>query len=199
MSKRIAVLSMTNISCSNATGSLLARLFLKWPKENILQVCKYRADDEVANQYDNVVPLYDFMEKQRISNNFFLKGGAVVLRRLLFPLFFFVGNKRKILSEIQEFDADILYLRIVGEPFYYLKLTAFLKKELKIPLVIHFMDDYDLSLKKDGKRNLIAKIQSKMYVRYLQEIVDISDLNFAISESMAEELTKRHSKFFSRT
>jgi hypothetical protein len=189
---KIAILSMTNISVSNATGSLLSRLFKGWKKEDIIQICKYQHSDEVADQYQNIIPFYDFMEKQRASSNWFLKLPAAILRRVFFPLLFFYGNQNQILKALQKFKPQILYLRVVAKPFYYLKLACFLKEKLDIPLVLHFMDDYDLHLQLEAKWNPIRAIENRLYSHYLKRTIALSDLNYAISESMAEAFKIRY-------
>lgn len=183
---------MTNISVSNATGSLLSRLFKGWKKEDIIQICKYRHSDEVADQYKNVIPFYDFMEKQRASSNWVLKLPAAILRRLFFPLMFFIGNQNQILKQLQKFKPEVLYLRVVAKPFYYLKLACFLKEKMGVPLVIHIMDDYDLHLQLEAKWNPIRFIENRLYTHFLKKTIALSDLNYAISESMAEAFEVRY-------
>lgn len=183
---------MTNISCSNATGSLLSRLFKDWSKEEILQICKYRHSDEIADQYSQILPFYDFMEKWRASSNWLLKLPAALLRRLFFPLLFFIGNERYLLKKLKKFQPEVLYLRVVAEPFYYLKLACFLKEQLNIPLVLHFMDDYDLHIELAAQKNPVKWLQNRLYKKYLKKTLALSDLNFAISESMAEAFGIRY-------
>ncbi|RMG83965.1 MAG: hypothetical protein D6714_08895 [Bacteroidetes bacterium] len=193
---KIALLSMTNISVSNATGSLLARLFEGIPPDDIVQVTKYRHSDEVADRYTRHIPFYDFLERQRASENRLVKLPAAALRRLLFPLMFFVGNKHSVLRQLRNFQPDLLYLRVVAEPFYYLPLALFLKKNLGIPLVLHFMDDYDLHLQIEARKNPVRYIQSRLYRHFLRQVIAQSDLRFAISENMARAFQTRYGASF---
>ncbi|HFA47952.1 MAG TPA: hypothetical protein ENJ95_02915 [Bacteroidetes bacterium] len=194
---KIAILSMTNISFHNATGSLLYRLFCNFKNENIIQICKYRHQDEAASQYNHVIPFYDFLEKQRASDNLFSKIPAAILRRLLFFLRPFIGNKKEVLKRLQISKPDILYLRVVGEPIYFLTMACFLKSKLGIPLVCHFMDDYDAQFEFESKKNIIKKIKKNIYQNKLKKTINISSHNFAISSSMKTAFEKRYGVPFS--
>lgn len=189
---KIAILSMTNISCSNATGSLLFRLFKTWDKNNITQICKYNHQDEVSELFHPPLPFYDLLEKERTSNNPLVKYPAVGIRRIFFPLKYKNGNQDKLLQHLKSFQPDLLYLRVVGIPFYYLTLTLFLKEKLGIPLVLHFMDDYDLQLQIKSKNSVIKKYQSEWYSKTLAKVIQKSDLNLVISESMKTGFKERY-------
>ena len=115
---KIAILSMTNISCSNATGSLLYRLFKTWDKNNITQICKYNHRDEVSRLFHPPLPFYDLLEKERTSNNPLVKYPAAGVRRIFFPLKYKNGNQDELLQQLKNFQPDLLYLRVVGIPFY---------------------------------------------------------------------------------
>lgn len=189
---KIAILSMTNISCSSATGSLLYRLFKNWDKNNIVQICKYNHRDEVSELFKPPLPFYDLLEKERASNNPLVKYPAAGVRRILFPLKYKNGNQDELLLQLKTFQPDLLYLRVVGIPFYYLTLTLFLKEKLGIPLVLHFMDDYDLQLQIKSKNSVVKKYQSDWYSKTLAKVIQQADLNLVISESMKTGFKERY-------
>lgn len=182
----IAVLSSTNISGKSATGSLMNSLFKNWPKEKLVQVTKYYDSDEVAQQYQTPFPFYDFLEKQRQSNNPVTWLAAATLRKALFPLKLRQGNKKAVLQHLRQQGTELLYLRVEAEPFYFLTLALYLQHELQVPLVLHFMDDFGTLLEKRGKKNPVQGFYARFYARAVQTLVGKAAKVLVISESMKE-------------
>ena len=193
---KIAIFSPNNISFYTATGSLLYFLFENFSDEQIVQVTKNWYNNEDVGKFNNIIPFRDFLWKERNSKNKLIAFAAKVVRHFCGLCKIFFGNKKEVLKSVEKFEPDVLYLRIVGEPYYYLPMTLYVKKKLNIPLVIHFMDDFELRLLATSKYNLARKITYYLYNNLLKKVLSVSDVNFVISESMKEAFAERYGKEF---
>ncbi|MCB0644706.1 MAG: hypothetical protein KDC44_23840, partial [Phaeodactylibacter sp.] len=111
-SYKVVVLSPHNICGSVTSGVALHRFLGAWPKDAILQVCKYNTQDEVSAKYREIIPFYDFGERLRQSKVLPIRYLGVFLRRLFFFLPLFVGNRKAILRELKKHEPDLLFLQV---------------------------------------------------------------------------------------
>jgi glycosyltransferase involved in cell wall biosynthesis len=92
---------------------------------------------------------------------------------------------------LSEFKPDILYLQVSSRETI-LFATA-LCDFLKIPAVIHFMDDWPTTISSTG---LFKNYWSKKIDGELKSLLEKTDLHLSISDAMSEEYGKRYKKKF---
>lgn len=176
---------MTSLSCSNATGSLLATLFHNWPHENLLQISSNVPEDEVTTSYN------DFFIPKGIGD--ILPAVMVLPSAKLFELY--CTNYKNLLKIVQQFKPDIIYTRIVGHPLYFTDICYRLAHTLKIPLVSHIMDDYERLLATSS--NPVERYITRPVFAYrLRKVINLSKISFVISPKMAEAFSPRYNNQF---
>lgn len=184
---RIAVISMTSLSCSNATGSLLATLFHDWPPENLLQISTNIPEDEVTSSYTQI-----FRPKSG-GDIPPLLGGPVLRRTRLADMYCF--NWENLLKTVRQFKPDILYARIVGYPLFFTDISYKLARNLKLPMACHIMDDYE-RLFAASPNPFERYIIKPIFAHRLYRLLNQSGINFAISAKMAEAFSNRYNISF---
>ncbi|MGB9498876.1 MAG: glycosyltransferase [Dissulfuribacterales bacterium] len=174
---KVVILSKTSLSCSNATGSFLANLFKPWPPERLLQISNNISDDEIGSQYN-----LKFKVKFIADKFFFL--------RYLFIFSILPLNILFLMRKIRAFKPDMIYVRVVDEPIFYVIFGRILAKKFNVPLVTHTMDDYDRLLSTSNgaiKRSFLRLI----FRQSLRKLFDSAQLNFSISEKMTLAYEKK--------
>jgi glycosyltransferase involved in cell wall biosynthesis len=123
-----------------------------------------------------------------------------IVNGIFYPFLRWIGLFHKIsnisLSErmktwLSEFKPDILYLQASSRETI-LFATA-LCDFLKIPAVIHFMDDWPTTISSTG---LFKNYWSKKIDGELKSLLEKTDLHLSISDAMSEEYEKRYKKKF---
>jgi glycosyltransferase involved in cell wall biosynthesis len=92
---------------------------------------------------------------------------------------------------LSEFRPEILYLQVAAHEE--VVFTNELINHLKIPVVIHMMDDWPTAISEKG---LFKKYWSKKINKEFRSLLDNIDLYFSISDAMTNEYTKRYNKYF---
>ena len=92
---------------------------------------------------------------------------------------------------LTEFDPDIVYIQVAArnEIVFAKELIDY----LKVPSVIHFMDDWPATI---GSHGLFKKIWSHKIDTELKSLVDKVDLHLSISDAMSDEYKNRYNKKF---
>ena len=183
---RIAIISLTALSCSNATGSLLATLFHNWPHDNLLQISTTIPEDEVTSSYHQYF-------RPKSSSDIFPPLGGVLRQTRLIDMFCL--NWKSLQKTVEKFQPDILYTRVVGYPLFFTNLSYKLSRNLQLPLVCHIMDDYERLFStspKQFERYLIKAI----FTHNFRKLLNQSCFNFAISPKMAKTFSDRYNAPF---
>jgi len=94
---------------------------------------------------------------------------------------------KSIFQQVEKFEPDIIYYRLVDEPTY---LHTFAEQLLKrypiVPLITHIMDDWPERLRRNDQH---AYLKAKMM---LQSVFERSRLNFSICDSMSRAFSERY-------
>ncbi|MEN8136794.1 MAG: hypothetical protein ABFS18_14870 [Thermodesulfobacteriota bacterium] len=177
---------MTSLSCSNATGSLLATLFNDWPPENLLQISTIIPEDEITSSYTQYF-------RPKSGSNIPPPLGAIFHRTKFADLYCL--NWKNLLNTVRQFEPDLLYTRIVGHPLFFTDIGCKLARNLKLPMACHIMDDYE-RLFAASPNPFERYIVKPIFAHRLREILNLSNLNFAISSKMAKAFSKRYKSHF---
>ncbi len=178
---RTVIISMTSLSCSNATGSLLSTIFHNWHPEQLLQITTIIPNDEITSSYKH------YLIPKSLKHIFSNKKTAI---SHLIPHIFCL-NWKKILTTVQKFKPDILYTRIVGWPLFFNGIALKLSQELNLPMACHIMDDYE-GLFASSSNILLRQIVRPLFSLQLQRIINQSSLHFSISRKMSEAFSSRY-------
>jgi glycosyltransferase involved in cell wall biosynthesis len=179
---RVAVLSMTALGSACATGQLLATLFRDWSPESLFQVYTLPPAGDLAGGAG------PGLKGRHLTELLPLPGRLVPALRLADGICL---NARAVRDRLAAFAADVLYLRVVGHPLYYLRLARWLADELDLPLVCHVMDDYELlySLSRSAsERRLLAP----RFAALLRAVLARASARLAISDSMSRAFRVRY-------
>lgn len=98
---------------------------------------------------------------------------------------------RKFTDWLNEYKPEILYLQVSTRDE--INFGVELVEHLKIPSVIHMMDDWPKTIARKG---LFHKVIEKRIDRELKNLFNIIDLHLSISDAMSEEYLKRYKKNF---
>jgi glycosyltransferase involved in cell wall biosynthesis len=92
---------------------------------------------------------------------------------------------------LSEFDPEILYLQVAARNE--ISFTKELIGYLKVPAVIHVMDDWPSTI---SDRGLFKRYWSEKIEREFKSLLDCVVLHLSISDAMSEEYRKRYNKVF---
>jgi glycosyltransferase involved in cell wall biosynthesis len=190
---RVAIVSLTELGSSSATANLLASLFEDWAPDSIFQISTVASEDEVSLRYpESFQPIS--LGEQWLSSTSGVRR-TLASSRLGHYLEFICGNVDVLCDELQRFQPDVIYTRVVGQPFYYVELPRILASRLNVPLICHVMDDYEkqLMLSPDSWDRLFLV---KKYQRSLRKLLTYATTNIAISQNMAEVFKHRYKRSF---
>ena len=178
---KVLIVNSQSVKADNATGITLRSLWKDWPKENVLELYE---DTRLENVDDfslssivlplECIPLKKTMlgkrgksinHKMKNSSNFCIKRCVKKIRQNfvyladLSPVKVDFDTKEKIL----QFAPDVIYT--LGGGVVPLKLSYQIAKELDLPIVIHFMDNWTESLQENDL------VISKIYFRIMSNIL----------------------------
>lgn len=204
---------------SSATGITMSNLFRGWPKNQIFQIytANISPDLELCQKNmrlssQNLKPFSYFrrvtsspisLHKEKLElhkmnsgqKNGFSNSLLGWLRKSVVPFLDFLPYELhpKNLKTIQEFKPDVIY-SMLGS-IRMVRLVSTLARELNIPVVPHFMDDWVSTYSVPGR-----SVGSPFHVGYLQRAVrnlfDSIPVGMSIGEAMSQEYTKRYSRKF---
>jgi glycosyltransferase involved in cell wall biosynthesis len=142
-----------------------------------------------------------FEEKKEIPVNSVQRGLRYKLVNTYFyPLLRWLGLfhftttlslSEKFKSWLTEIDPGILYLQVATRDE--ILFAEELIDHLKVPSVIHFMDDWPTTI---SSRGLFKRYWSHKIDKELKSLLNKVDLHLSISEAMSEEYKKRYNKNF---
>lgn len=92
---------------------------------------------------------------------------------------------------LNEYNPEVLYLQVAT--FDTIKFAHTLLDHLKIPAVIHMMDDWPSTI---SKRGLFSKYWKRKIDQELIRLLDRTGLFLSISDAMSDEYRKRYNKEF---
>jgi len=136
------------------------------------------------------VPVNSIQEglRYKVVNNFFYP----FLRWIgVFHFSSTISISKRFKNWLLEFNPEILYLQIAVRNE--IKFAEELINQLKIPSVIHLMDDWPSTISASG---LFNKHWSAKIDKEFKELLNQVDLHLSISDAMSEEYKKRYNKKF---
>ncbi|MBE0655883.1 MAG: glycosyltransferase, partial [Bacteroidales bacterium] len=92
---------------------------------------------------------------------------------------------------LADFNPEIVYLQVSTRDTILFAME--LKEYLKVPSVIHIMDDWPSTV---SKRGILNKYWDRIIDREFRKLLDGTDLFLSISEAMSSEYRKRYAKDF---
>jgi len=202
---RVLIVNLQSVNHNNATGITLRSIFSRFRKEDIYEVYMQpclRASDAISLQSERLqagvcLPrkaANRLIGKASVSNT----KAAVILteersflralrRRLIMlldfePVILMPGLMRK----INLFRPDCIYT--LGNAIDVMKLVVKLSVMLKIPVIPHFMDNWQTSHRYGKSR---YPYHRKITQKWLKKLYSRSNCALVISERMASEYTER--------
>lgn len=106
----------------------------------------------------------------------------------IYPFLDRIRVTEQLIRWIKEFNPDYIYSQLSNREL--IKFVGDLNVQLKIPIVIHIMDDWPLTLNKKG---ILKNYWDKKIYKELKNLLDKATYRFAISKAMAEEYSIRYS------
>ena len=211
MDKKAKLLFITPVGFNFITGGgvTFRNLFKGWPIDQIaiIHADELKQDAEICKKYFKICGrekkiFYQFFvkkneinlsKKQQFSSNIKKQKILRKIKDILFgdsiPQSFFFSKELKLF--IEEFKPTIIYT-ILGSN-YFMSMVDHIQQEYKLPLTIHFMDDWQSCIYKKGIFSLLERKKMKFL---LKKIIKNSDICMAISDEMKIEYTKRYKKQF---
>jgi glycosyltransferase involved in cell wall biosynthesis len=126
--------------------------------------------------------------RHKVVNNYFYP----LLRWAgLFHFSTTLSLSEKFKNWLAEFDPEIVYLQVAARDE--IVFAKDLIDHLKVPSVIHFMDDWPTTI---SSRGLFKRYWSHKIEKELKSLLDKVDLHLSISDAMSEEYRKRYKKKF---
>lgn len=145
--------------------------------------------------------LKSFDKKVEVPVNFIQTGLRYkIVNSLFYPFLRWIGLfhcvtkisiSKKLKNWLSEFDPEVLYLQVStrDEITFAKELIAY----LKVPSVIHVMDDWPSTISNKG---LFKKYWSNKIDTELKQLLNKVDLHLSISDAMSDEYMKRYNKNF---
>ena len=211
---KVLIVNSQSMKANNATGITLRSLWTGWPKECMLELVE---DSVIENCNDfslnsivlpsKCTPLKKILLSkigkkinQRIKKNgvAHAQGPSDIKKRIrqnivyladLSPVKIDFQTKQKVI----DFDPDVIYT--LGGSVVTLKLSSQLAKELRLPIVVHFMDNWLECLQENDL--IISKFYLNLLVSSLNKCLKFSNICIAISEEMALTYAKKLNLEFS--
>ncbi|MFC2096250.1 glycosyltransferase [Bacteroidota bacterium] len=205
---------------NSGPGITISNLFENWPREKLALVADtkniQRNDFSICpkayrlgNKEFKILFPFNFLFRTGKSGQLIQQDkqkAAIKINKknkfyLLFEWLFFslgfnmfafrIKLSKNLLNFIRDFNPEIIYSQLGKLELIY--IVNEIKKEFKIPLAIHFMDDWPLSL----GRGPLKKYWKKKIDKNLRHLLRNTDISFAISEGMKDAYTFRYQKEFS--
>lgn len=213
---KVLVVNGEPFNNSSATGITMSNLFKGWPKHQIFQIytANITPDMELCQKNirlssQNLKPFSYFRRatSSAISLNTATKPGLQKVkydlsgrlirgvRKSITPFLDFLPYevRHKDLKTLQDFKPDVIY-SMLGS-IRMVRLVSTLARELNIPVVPHFMDDWVSTYSVPGR-----SVGSPFHVGYLHRAVknlfDSIPIAMSIGELMSKEYTRRYSREF---
>jgi len=172
----------------------LGNLEIKMPFPfNLINKIDPSGDISPTEQIRNISILTQPKRKLRQSIKYSVE---MAYYKILFLLGLYHANYKISISEqllkwIEEFSPDIIYT----QPFKYsdMVFAIELKRKTGIPLAIHLMDD---SVSFLNHPNLLYFYWKSRINNTFKQLVENADIHLSVSQTMAEEYTKRYNKTF---
>ncbi|MBO8244210.1 glycosyltransferase family 4 protein [Prochlorococcus marinus XMU1411] len=211
MDKKVRLLFITPVGFNFVTGGgvTFRNLFKGWPIDQIAVVHadELEQDEEICNKYFKISQreqkkFYQFFRKKnKISKNNTTQISSKIkdhklLRKfkdILFgdsiPQSFSFSKELKFF--IEDFNPTIIYT-ILGSNFF-MSMVDHIHHKYKLPLTIHFMDDWQSCIYKKGIFSLFERRKMKYL---LKKIINKANVCLAISEQMKIEYSHRYKREF---
>jgi len=196
---RVLIVNQQSISKKNATGITLKSLWDKWPSESAYEIYTdpvqeglYRFESKCIHQtFLQRVARSDAASSVNSSVKKTANGSAsnrslksIIRQGLVMGLDSqTVHLSKEEWDNIEQFQPEVIYT--LGASVSILKLVNTISERLKIPVIIHFMDNWPEHLQWED--NPFCKSYHKSMLRYLHLCLQKSNLGIAISPIMARE------------
>ncbi len=207
--KKILLVNSISINSNNATGITLRSLFQNYEKKSLLEINWNGLNNDNNNSCINTYILKyskfsiaNFLNKIRNNgiNNYIKKKNVLqkkesILQKILKYIrqyialltddnrIIFNANDKNI---IDSFHPDIIYT--IGESINALKLSYKFSQIYKIPIIIHYLDNWLYSIQWENNPLLFwYKYKLRNYAKKCQKM---SNVGITISDEMAEEYTR---------
>lgn len=183
---------------NSGIGITLTNLFKDWPQENIA-IAAFDIDINYCNRVRPCIKYFDF----KLKNNKDINSNIVSNNKRHYIAKFirhFLKEKLGILDLISEKRLSEDFLRFVDdyspEVIYTalgnlkeLKFIIELIKLRKIPLIIHIMDDWPVTL---YNKRYLKFYWEYIYNKNFRKILSISNANLSICQTMSDEYLERY-------
>lgn len=204
----------------SATGITMSNLFRGWPKDRIFQIYTAHVSPDMELCQNNirlssknlkpfsyfrkvtgltislnaemkpVLQRVNGRQQNRLSRR--LIGG---IRKIMTPFLDFLPYElhNKDLKVLQDFKPDVIY-SMLGS-IRMVRLVSTLARELNIPVVPHFMDDWISTYSVPG-RSVGTLIHVRCLQRAVKNLFDSIPVAMSIGELMSQEYMRRYSREF---
>ena len=211
MHKKVRLLFITPVGFNFVTGGGITfrNLFKGWPIDQIaiIHTDPLKQDEQICDKYFKISSreqkkLYQFFKKNSEinpkKNNIFsskVKKQKILInfKEILFgdsmPQYFHFSNELKLF--IEDFKPTLIYT-IIGSNFF-MSLVDVIQEEYKLPLILHFMDDWQSCIYKKGIFSLLERNKMKYLLR---KLIKKAEICLAICEEMKIEYSKRYKRNF---
>jgi len=211
MDEKVRLLFITPVGFNSITGGGITfkNLFDGWPVDQIaiIHADELKQDEEICNKYYKIrsreqKKIYQLFRKNseinlKIDNQFSskIKKQKILMtfKDILFgdsmPQFFHFSKELRFF--IEDFKPTLIY-SILGSNFF-MSLVDVIQQEYKLPLIIHFMDDWQSCIYKKGIFSLLERNKMKYLLR---KLIKKADVCLAICEEMKAEYSKRYKRKF---
>lgn len=203
-------------------GITMTNLFKGWDKENIAVAARdiYNPNFEVCHQYYQLGTLENKSKFPFNLNRWgkHIKSGVIFekevsasssltgdlrksrFKKMYLHLLHFTGlfhYKRRysvsnnFLAWVKEFSPDIIYSQL--STIELIEFVIGLQNTLKLPIAIHIMDDWPVTISKKG---LLQSYWQKIIDKKFRKLLSLSKIKFSISEAMSKEYLTRYGYYF---
>lgn len=207
---RLLIINGTPIGHNSGTGITLHNLFSKWPDKRIMQLCYYRAGEQMQGKLsymsfpsqtayiDHIIREFFRAEKVSRSINKDANGmnPSIAHPTLKGMLHDFVRAilddtpiqiPKDILNAVDTFRPHALYSNLAG--LRILKTVLFFAQRYNISIAAHFMDDWPATI---YTTSVLSRWANKKVEQQIRRCLSLSNCSLAISEYMAEEYQRRY-------
>ena len=196
---KVLIINATAVGENNGTGVTLRNIWKDFPRENILQLIVNWKDSEKDNDIQTIrtpkkfccIPynINSWMNKHRkqsvgVANGSIKQAGiaACIHDFLRGALDAFPVNCSCVLDAVRAFSPDVIYT--CGASIRILKTANYFARKLRIPIVLHLMDDWPETI---YTTSFLSFPFRKIVQRQLKILHANCTLNLAISTALGDK------------
>ncbi len=195
---RVLVISPVKFNQQTGSGVTMGNLFRGWPLDAIAQVHSENwtePDLTICQRYYHL----PYESIRRPSTSSMMKGALRQTSRFLnhkqLTLFGHFAHTENLLAWVKEFAPDVIYARPLDRPSFSIWLPSWLSKQLCIPYITRFLDDWPARHEHDPV--WIRRFFWHLFIRRkLTHLLDYAAINVGISDEMCFAFQKRYRSSF---